>query len=101
MNITLSEKEYANIKDVINDYNGIIVDNNFVDILFKRDSNLLDEFISWGAHDTCFREQLGNTISMELINKKWPNYGENKGNSFELFCNEINEAATKRGLKVI
>lgn len=78
---------FENIKEVLEDYCGVILPVESVEVIFKN-SYILSEIEAYGTHDTQVREQICDVLTSYFGMVPWPRYGDNDKYK-DLFYSEL------------
>lgn len=100
--------ERATVWDAVGDAINELSDMSCV--VFTRDqmlsflerTNLMETIIEFGEVETQVRENLANELSLELLNRTWPTFGDlrNSKETMGEFANALNVAAIQAGYTV-
>lgn len=91
--MNLTERDFNDIEDVLNQYDLDFINVNWAISLF--DDDLIGKIIFWGASDTEVRSQIVNSISKKLVKKSWPTYKDYNKINMDKFIMSIRTAYNK------
>ncbi|QQG33943.1 hypothetical protein ZPAH1_orf00181 [Aeromonas phage ZPAH1] len=84
-------KIYQKISDTLQKYAGISIPVDKVEIIYRKNFDLLDGIEKWGM-DTIEREETLNVLARFFLECEWPTYGDSV--NFKEFHNRlVNEIA--------
>jgi len=98
---TIEQKiDLTDLHDMLSDYFGLVLPNEFLVELLSSNINLLNEVVTGGITDTCARDDFILCITRKLGVVNWPTYGDGE-KAFDEFFPIFAAAVEKIGGKVL
>jgi hypothetical protein len=89
---------YDDLQDVFSDAIGATVPPSAIDELLDGRFELIGQILEWGANDTVVRETLVSLMTIELVGRGCPTYGDvQAGFDAEAFYEAVTVAVQARG----